>query len=79
MQGWYYGKGLIYYRPIFQFTKLAFLRARVIPRENISKYKDFYGEKPNVSVTYKNERISIKNSLPYLKYVLRLAVYWVVM
>ena len=31
MQGWYYGKGLIYYRPIFQLTKLAFLRARVKP------------------------------------------------
>ena len=28
MQGWHYGKGLIYYRPIFRLTKLAFLRAR---------------------------------------------------
>ena len=28
------------------------------------------GKKPIVSVTYENERISIKNSLPYLKYVL---------
>ena len=27
MQGWHYGKGLIYYRPIFRLTKLAFLRA----------------------------------------------------
>ena len=35
MQGWPYGKGLIYYRPIFWLTKLAFLRARTIPRENI--------------------------------------------
>ena len=35
MQGWHYGKGLIYYRPIFRLTKLAFLRARTIPRENI--------------------------------------------
>ena len=26
MQGWHYGKGLIYYRPIFRLTKLAFLR-----------------------------------------------------
>ena len=74
MQGWYYGKGLIYYRPIFRLTKLAFLGARVIPRENISKYKDLYGKKPNLSVTYENERISIKNILRYLKYVLRLAV-----
>ena len=31
------------------------------------------GKKPTVSVTYENERISIKNSLPYLKYVLRLS------
>ena len=29
------------------------------------------GKKPIVSVTYENERISIKNSLPYLKCVLR--------
>ena len=28
-------------------------------------------KKPIVSVTYENERISIKDSLPYLKYVLR--------
>ena len=31
------------------------------------------GKKPIVSVTYENERISIKNSLPYLKCVLRLS------
>ena len=31
------------------------------------------GKKPIVSVTYQNERISIKNSLPYLKCVLRLS------
>ena len=24
MQGWHYGKGLIYYKPIFRLTKLAF-------------------------------------------------------
>ena len=30
------------------------------------------GKKPVVSVTYENERISIKNSLSYLKCVLRL-------
>ena len=28
---------------------------------------------PIVSVTYENERISIKNSLPYIKCVLRLS------
>ena len=33
-------------------------------------------KKPTVSVTYENERISIKNSLPYIKCVLRLS--WVV-
>ena len=32
---------------------------------NLSKYKDLCGQKPIVSVTYENERISIKNSLPY--------------
>ena len=31
------------------------------------------GKKPIVSVTYENDRISIKNSLPYLKCVLRLS------
>ena len=31
------------------------------------------GKKPIVSVTYENERIPIKNSLPYLKFVLRLS------
>ena len=31
------------------------------------------GKKPIVSVTCENERISIKNSLPYLKCVLRLS------
>ena len=31
------------------------------------------GKKPIVSVTYENERISIKNSLPYLKGVLHLS------
>ena len=30
------------------------------------------GKRPIVSVTYENERISIKSSLPYLKCVLRL-------
>ena len=35
--------------------------------------KDLHGKKPIVSVTYENERISIKNSLPYLKCVLRLS------
>ena len=29
MQGWHYGKGLIYYRLIFRLTKLVFLRASI--------------------------------------------------
>ena len=29
------------------------------------------GKKPIVTVTYKNQRISMKNSLPYIKGVLR--------
>ena len=37
MHGWHYSKGLIYSRPIFQLTNLAFLRARAILRENIFK------------------------------------------
>ena len=39
----------------------------------ISKYKDFYGKKPIVSVTYENESISIKTISPYIKCVLRLS------
>ena len=35
MQSLHYGKGLIYHRPIFWLTKLAFLRARAVQRENI--------------------------------------------
>ena len=31
------------------------------------------GKKPIISVTYENERISIKNSSPYIKCVLRLS------
>ena len=38
MQGWHYGQGLIYYRPIFRPTKLAFLRANGNPTERISDF-----------------------------------------
>ena len=34
MQGWHYGKGLIYYRPIFRLTKLAFLSASALKKAN---------------------------------------------
>lgn len=35
MQGWQYGKELVYLRPIFWLTKLAFLRARATLKENV--------------------------------------------
>ena len=38
---------------------------------NIRNIRICTGKKPVVSVTYKNKRISMKNSLPYLKCVLR--------
>ena len=34
MQRWQYGKGLIFFRPIFRLTKLAFLRARPTLKKN---------------------------------------------
>ena len=40
---------------------------------NIQHIRICMGKKPIVSVTYENERISIKHSLPYLKCVLRLS------
>ena len=40
---------------------------------NIQSIRICVGEKPIVSVTYENERISIKNSLSYSKCVLRLS------
>ena len=40
---------------------------------NIQNIRICMGKNPIVSVTYENERISIKNSLPYLKCVLRLS------
>ena len=40
---------------------------------NIQNIRICMGKKPIVSVTYENETISIKNSLPYLKCVLHLS------
>ena len=40
---------------------------------NIQNIRICMGKKPILSVTYENERISIKNSLPYLKCVLSLS------
>ena len=42
MQGWHYRKGLIYYRPIFLPTKLAFLRANGNPTERISEFVSYH-------------------------------------
>jgi len=41
MQLWHCDKGLIYYRPIFRLTNLAFLRARATPTEILSIH-EFY-------------------------------------
>ena len=38
---------------------------------NIRNIRICMGKKPIVTVTYKNQRISMKNSLPYIKGVLR--------
>ena len=40
MQLWQYGKGLIYLRPIFRLTKLAFLRARATLKKNTTTATD---------------------------------------
>ena len=57
-------------------SKYEHRRASALLR-NIQNVRICMGKKPIVSVTYENERISIKNliknSLPYLKCVLRLS------
>ena len=52
-------------------SKYEHWRASALLR-NIRNVRICMGKKPIVSVTYENERISIKYSLPYLKCVLRL-------
>ena len=42
MQGWHYGQRLIYYRPIFRPTKLAFLRANGNPTERKSEFFSYH-------------------------------------
>ena len=53
-------------------SKYEHRRASALFR-NIQNIRICMGKKPIFSVTYENERISIKNSLPYLKCVLRLS------
>ena len=53
-------------------SKYEHRRASALLR-NIQNITICMGKKPIVSVTYENERISIKNSLPYLKCVLLLS------
>ena len=53
-------------------SKYEHRRASALLR-NIQKIRICMGKKPTVSVTYENERISIKNSLPCLKCVLHLS------
>ena len=68
-------------------SKFENRRASPLLRD-VQNFRICMGKKPIVSVTYENERISIQNSLPYLKCVLRLscvvhgrsiAVLWVFM
>ena len=53
-------------------SKYEHRRASALLR-NIQNIRTCMAKKPIVSVTYENERISIKNSLPYIKCVLRLS------
>ena len=53
-------------------SKYEHRRASALLR-NIQNIRICMAEKPTVSVTYENEKNSIKNSLPYLKCVLRLS------
>ena len=57
MQGWHYGKGLVYYKAIFRLTKLAFPGAHNLPcsgpelyREKISFPAGRVGENPGNEV-----------------------------
>ena len=51
-------------------SKYEHRRASALLR-NVRNIRICMGNKPLVSVTYENEKISIKNSLPYLKCLLR--------
>ena len=53
-------------------SKYEHRRASALLR-NIQNIRICMGKKPIVSITDENERISIKNNLPYLKCVLRLS------
>ena len=53
-------------------SKYEHRRASALLR-NIQNIRICMGKKPIISVTFENERISIQNSLPYLKCVLRLS------
>ena len=53
-------------------SKYEHRRASALLR-NIQNIRICMGKRPIVSLTYENERISLKNCLPYLKYVLRLS------
>ena len=53
-------------------SKCKHRRASALLR-NIRNIRICMGKKPIASVTYENERISIKNSVPYIKCVLHLS------
>ena len=65
--GWR-GKNLFILSQVAQARNMSIGKHRHLLR-NIQNIRICMGKKPIVSVTYENERISIKNSLPYLKCV----------
>ena len=58
------------YPQVAQARNMSIGRSALL--RNIQNIRICMGKKPILSLTYENERISIKNSLPYLKCVLRL-------
>ena len=67
MQGWHYGKGLIYYRPIFQLTKLAFLMARAGLFEGGLRY-------PRVSANFELRYESLKSQFSWILFAYNLMI-----
>jgi len=51
IQGWQYGKGRIYFRPIFQLTKLAFLRAALKKKKKATIPSWLYNNQRYTSAT----------------------------
>ena len=60
-------------RACSQSSFLRLVSSKVAQARNMNTGNICVGKKPIVSVTYENERTSIKNSSPYIKCVLRLS------